>query len=145
MTVIQTINNRVLFFISLLFLNSCKQTCDNNNFFRDIWTINEEVNFLNKYEECYLGQEIEFLPQNYFVYKTQCNSEPPNGLIKVGYYEIKKDSIYFFNEYHSIITEAKIKEKQYDKFKLVYQKYTLSNSNKIIGTKYNLNLLRKIE
>jgi hypothetical protein len=141
----QIINNRVLIFFSLLFLNSCKNTCEKNIFFRDIWTINEEVNFLNQYEYCGLGQEIEFLPQNYFVYKTKCNSERPYGLIKVGYYEIKKDSIYFFNEYHSIMTEAKIKEHQNDKLKLVYQKHTISNSYKIISTEYNLNLIRKIE
>lgn len=68
----------------LVLINSCNTISKNEYLLDTNWRIKEEVNFLNNFNECYLSQNIEFLSNNYYIYRTECDSETPYGLIKVG-------------------------------------------------------------
>lgn len=143
MTYIKYYWKSLLIYSSLLFvLVACNEPQDTFSIVGSKWDIFEEVNFLNSYEYCGLGQEIEFLNNDYFIYTSRCFAESPYGIIKVGYYKYQNDSIYFFNEYHSLTAQMKVLSSSENELGLIHHKYYLDEDYKMASKIDSLTLIR---
>ncbi len=107
-----------------------------------VWSIKNSNSFLNNQDICYLDEQIEFQDNGYYIFKTKCDSEKPYGLIKVGYYEIKEDSLTFYDQRHSLQIKSKIIKKTKNNLEFEYFVYQLENFKDIVSKKMVLKLNR---
>lgn len=126
----------------LFVLVACNESREPSSLVGSKWTITEEANFLNEYENCYLDQEIEFVSNDYFVYRSHCFSERPFGVIKIGYYKLQKDSIYFYNEYHSSTAQIKVISASENELNLIGTRFYRDQNNEITFLNHPLTLKR---
>ena len=129
--------NKKMYYIYILSIVFFFFVCDfNNNYKNDIignWEIKSSAHPLNNFDECFLGEEIEFLKNNKYIMKSNCFSERPFGVIKAGYYEFYKsnlDSLSIYNNYHSIMSNMRIIKIDNNLLELEYPHYRFSEKEK---------------
>lgn len=126
---------KVLVFLSMVHLSSCADISPREISIEGVWTIEAQESFLNDYDTCYLGEQIEFLDNGYYIFKTNCNSEIPYGLINIGYYELKNDSILFYNERHALQVSTQITNLTIEELKVNYFVYERDGGQDLIEKK----------
>lgn len=131
---------KALVFFLMVHLNSCADISSKELPIEGVWTIEAQESFLNDYDTCYLGEQIEFLDNGYYIFKTNCNSEIPNGLINVGYYELRNDSILFFNQYHSQQVSAKVIKQTTEGLTMNYIIYQRKNQRELVEKEMTLKM-----
>lgn len=136
---------KVIVFFLMVHLSSCEVISSKELSIEGIWTIEAQESFLNAYDKCYLGEQIEFLDNGYYIFKTNCDSEIPYGLIKVGYYELKNDSILFFNQYRSRQVSAKIIKQTTEGLTMNYIIYQRENERELVEKKMTLKLKHQLK
>lgn len=104
----------------MVHLSSCEDISSKELSIEGVWAIEAQESFLNDYDTCYLGEQIEFLDNGYYIFKTNCNSEIPYGLINVGYYELKNDSILFYDYRHSLQASTEVINPKRRQLELIY-------------------------
>ena len=110
----------------------------NKNYKNEIignWEIKNSAHPLNNFDECFLGEEIEFLENNKYIMKSKCFSEKPFGVIKAGYYEFYNsslDSLSVYNSYHSKICNMRLTKIDDNLLWLEYSSYKFSENKSFV-------------
>ena len=133
---------KVLVFFSMVHLSSCADISPRELPIEGVWTIEAQESFLNDYNTCYLGEQIEFLDNGYYIFKTNCNSEIPYGLINVGYYTLKHDSILFYNQYHSQQISGQMIKQTKEEMIINYLIYERESEKELVEKEMTLKLIR---